>query len=59
LRRCTIVEVEELVIQAIKTGNRPNVKIDLWDGRTAGRVVEHISSFRAEQNYPALKVAAT
>jgi UDP-N-acetylglucosamine 2-epimerase (non-hydrolysing) len=46
-RLCRIEKVEELVSQAMKNGSRRKVAIDMWDGRTADRVVEQIREIAA------------
>jgi UDP-N-acetylglucosamine 2-epimerase (non-hydrolysing) len=46
-RLCRIEEVEELVSQAMKNGSCRKVAIEMWDGRTADRVAEHIREMAA------------
>ena len=44
-RMCTLEDLEKNVAEILSRKNSKQVKIDLWDGQTAGRVVESIRHF--------------
>ncbi len=44
-RLCTLDDLEQNVSEILSQKNSKQVKIDLWDGQTAGRVVESIREF--------------
>ena len=44
-RLCTLDDLEKNVVEILSRKDSQHVKIDLWDGQTAGRVVESIKKF--------------
>lgn len=45
---CDVQDLDEKAETILSNGARPTGKIEYWDGKTAGRIVEHLKSLRQD-----------